>query len=189
MNHSGTRWVWLALVASAAAVAGSLYLSIGMGLIACPLCFYQRTFAMAVFGVLSVGLLAGERRGAFLSLLALPLAVGGLAVAGYHVFLEARGTLECPEGILGLGTAPQQSLAAFVLLTLPLVVDVAGACCGAGVREGSPRPASTLAAFVLGGLFAAGCVFSAPPPKHPDKPYDEPPKVCRPAFHESHGRK
>ena len=36
-----------ALIAAAISVAGSLYLSLGMGLIACPLCFYQRTFAFA----------------------------------------------------------------------------------------------------------------------------------------------
>ena len=38
-----------------ASVAGSLYLSLGLGLIACPLCFYQRTFAFAVLGVLILG--------------------------------------------------------------------------------------------------------------------------------------
>ena len=103
-NETGTLWTWLALLASAAAVAGTLWLSVGMGLVACPLCFYQRTFAMAALGVLVMGLLVGGRRGP-LSLLALPTAVGGLAVAGFHVALEARGTLECPRGVLGLGSA------------------------------------------------------------------------------------
>src|SRR5436190_2221701 len=45
---------WFALLVALVAVAGSLWLSLGMNLKACPLCFYQRTFAMAVFGVLVV---------------------------------------------------------------------------------------------------------------------------------------
>src|SRR5436309_14988321 len=98
-NENSTLETWLALLVSAVAVAGSLWLSLGMGLIACPLCFYQRTFAMSAFGVLAVGLLGSERRG-LLCLLALPLAVGGLAVAGWHVSLEVRGKLECPGGNL-----------------------------------------------------------------------------------------
>src|SRR5712692_3215320 len=128
-NGNGAFWTWLALLAATVAVAGSLWLSLGMGLIACPLCFYQRTFAMSAFGVLAVGLLGSERRG-LLCLLALPLAIGGLAVAGWHVSLEVRGKLECPSGILALGTAPQQSLAAFVFLTVPLLLGARTASAG-----------------------------------------------------------
>ena len=42
-------WMWnvLVLILSCVASAGSLYLSIGLGLKACPLCFYQRSFAIA----------------------------------------------------------------------------------------------------------------------------------------------
>src|SRR5262245_2466312 len=107
---SPSIWTWAALVVSAAALAGSLFLSLGMSLKACPLCFYQRTFAMSLVGVLGIGLLTGAGRGARLALLALPLAAAGLGVALFHVSLEVAGTLECPLGILGIGTAPQQSL-------------------------------------------------------------------------------
>src|SRR5262245_38552223 len=58
-NENATLWNWLALLVSAVAVAGSLWLSLGVELVGCPLCFYQRTFAMCAFGVLLVGLLSG----------------------------------------------------------------------------------------------------------------------------------
>src|SRR5262245_4640704 len=90
---------WLALPVAVVGSAGSVYLSVGMNLKACPLCFYQRSFILGVVGVLGVGLLAGMRRSASLSLLALPLAVAGLFVAGFHVHLERAGVLECPRGV------------------------------------------------------------------------------------------
>src|SRR5262245_43046662 len=108
-----STWIWLALVWSLAGLGGSLYLSLGMHLKACPLCFYQRTFMIS----LCVGLLIGlALKTKFLSLLALPLATGGFGVAGFHVFLEHFGFLECPLGILEAGSAPQQSLALFAVV-------------------------------------------------------------------------
>ena len=38
--------IWAPLLVALLAVTGSLWLSIGMKLKACPLCFYQRTFVM-----------------------------------------------------------------------------------------------------------------------------------------------
>ena len=49
-------WELLALAVSVAALAGSLYLSMGMKLKACPLCLYERTFMMGLVGVLLIGL-------------------------------------------------------------------------------------------------------------------------------------
>src|SRR5262245_300224 len=96
-------WTWAALAVAVLALAGSLVLSLGpdtlgLKLKACPLCLYQRTFVMGVVAVLGVGLLAGPGRPGLLSLLALPLAVGALAVAGFHVRLELGEKLECPPG-------------------------------------------------------------------------------------------
>ena len=87
-------WAWAALVVSFLGSAGSYYLSVGMGLMPCPLCFYQRAFMLGVFAVLAVGLVAGLERTVPLGLLALPLATAGLAVAGYHVNLERVRALE-----------------------------------------------------------------------------------------------
>jgi disulfide bond formation protein DsbB len=148
-----------------------------MELKACPLCFYQRTFMMSLVAVLVTGLLTGVARGGRLTLLALPLAVGGLGVAMFHVWLEIEGTLECPAGIGGVGTAPQQSLAAFGILFILLVLGVAQ------VAEGPTLWVSLAGAAVLGGLLAfASCTSNPPLPSVPQRPYDKPPEVCRPPF-------
>lgn len=178
------HWTWLALLTAAAATAGSLYLSLGMGLEACALCFYQRAFALAACAVLLVGLFAGDRRGSSLSLLALPLAAAGLGIAGFHVSLEKSGALECPRGVLDIGTAPQQSLAVFFMLTALLFLDVASACLRpSGASESAPSSLALIGTCVLGGLMAWACIRSVPPGKGPrTKPYEEPLKVCRPPY-------
>lgn len=166
-------WVWAALLVSVVALAGSLLLSLWLGLKACPLCFYQRTFVMSLVGVLGIGLLTGASRGGRLGLLALPLATAGLGVALFHVFLELNGTLECPSGILGLGTAPQQSLAMFLVLFALLLAEV---------LRSSHWPA-WVGGIVLGGLLALGSCTSNPPmPEAPKQPYPKPADVCRPPF-------
>lgn len=162
---------WAALIVAAATVAGSLYLSIGLNLTACPLCYYQRTFAMSVLGVLVMAL-ATERGTA--AVLALPLAMAGLFVAGYHCYLVASGQLECPLGVFGVGNGPQQSLVAFVLLVLTLAWDASGVS-GHKLLLG-------LGPIVLGLLFAAGSIKSTPPPPVPDKPYSTPLNTCRVPF-------
>jgi hypothetical protein len=164
-------WALLALVVAAAGAAGSLYLSIGMGLKACPLCFYQRTFVMSVVAVLGVGLAVDRARADLLCLLCLPLSVAGLGVAAFHEYLVIDGALECPLGLLNVGTVPAQSVALFVVLTALLAV---GSIRNAGVAAGS---------VALGLLLAWGCVASAPPmPPPPTKAYDKPLDVCRPPF-------
>jgi hypothetical protein len=171
-----SAWVWAALVAAVLGLGGSLFLSLGMNLKACPLCFYQRTFMMSLVAVLAVGLLTKPGRGVPVSLFALPLAAAGLGVALFHVSLEVRGKLECPTGVFGLGTAPQQSLAVFALLFLLLLVSAVqlSATHGWGALLGG---------LLLGGLLAVGSCTSNPPmPPAPAQPYAGPPEVCRPPF-------
>jgi hypothetical protein len=171
--------VWASLFIALVALAGSLWLSIGMKLKACPFCFYQRTFVMGVVAILGIGLLTGRRHGAVLNLLALPLAVGGLAVAVFHVYLELTGKLECPAGVLGIGTAPQQSLIVLIVLVLAVIVGVVGSW-----RTGERHPAAVGAAVVLGLLLAWGAVASSPPmPPVPTQPYTTALDICRPPFH------
>jgi disulfide bond formation protein DsbB len=169
-------WTWLALLVAAVAVAGSLFLSLGMGLKACPLCFYQRTFVMAELGILLVGVLAGPRDSGLLGLLALPPALGALGVAAFHVNLEVTGKLECPAGIIGVGTAPQQSLAALAILAVVLLISVIQARGIAGL-------AWVAGTIVLGALFAYGCIVGSPPmPPAPTKAYEQPLEICRPPY-------
>lgn len=166
----------LAVLVALAGSAGSVYLSTGLGLKACPLCFYQRT---AVF-LVAAGLLLGLVGGALLSRptaawLTVPAAFLGLGVAVWHVMLEGNGTLECPTGLLGLGTAPQQSLALFALLT-PCVL-------WAALREGGAGLGRIGLAAGLGLLGAWLGIKSAPPlPPLPKAPYTDALVICRPPY-------
>jgi hypothetical protein len=165
-------WQFAALLLAVAGLVGSLYLSIGMGLKACPLCFHQRTFVMAAVAGLSLGWFLHLRPEA-LCTLALPLAAGGLSVSVFHVYLEFASKLECPQGILGLGTAPQQS---FVLLALLFVALVAGTWT-------LPRSSLIAAGILLGAVLAAASIWSSPPmPSAPSQAYAEPLTICRPPF-------
>jgi hypothetical protein len=103
----------LAGVAALVAAGGSLYLTLGERLIACPLCLYQRMAAMSVAIILIAGWLFVQPPGRGLSVMAFPLSVCGLTVAAFHVWKEWSGAMVCPMGLWDVGTAPQQSLAAF----------------------------------------------------------------------------
>jgi hypothetical protein len=173
-------WTWVALLLGLIGSAGTLYLSLGdkttfgMSLLPCPLCFYQRTFMLALTTVLLVGLFAGPRQSGFLTLVTLPLTVAGLGVAGWHVYLEETDKLDCPTGALvqldeqfrgkdemhakleELDTAPRESLVIFTLVFLAQILDL--------IRSGSRGGFSfggLLVGLVLGGLLAAGAVTTA----------------------------
>src|SRR5690349_4980818 len=111
---------WVALVVAGVGCLGSMYLSLGMNLLACALCFYQRAFLMSVFGVLALALLGRAR---LAPVVALPPALAGLFIAGFHTFLVTSGKMECPNGVFGLGPAPAQSLVLFAVLVLVLAWD------------------------------------------------------------------
>ena len=174
--------VWISLLLAVLATVGSLYLSLGLGLKACPLCFYQRTFAMAAMCVLGVCLWVERARPGLACVLALPLVVAGLGNAAFHEYLVLFGVLECPQGLFGFGTAPAQSLAMFSLLAVSVV---SGTILG---QHEAPRQRSAEMAvlIVLGGLLAWTCVASSPPvsaaPNQPYDPVEQPLEMCRPAF-------
>ena len=166
-----------ALAVAVVALAGSLWLSLGMRLKACPLCFYQRTFVMGVVAVLGIGLLCGARHHGVLPLLTLPLAVAAFATATFHVVLEWSGRLECPAGVLGVGTAPQQSAAVLALLLVLLAAGTARAR-----RAGESRLAAAAGA-ALGLLLAWAAIASAPAiGTPPTVAYGAPPEICRPPY-------
>jgi disulfide bond formation protein DsbB len=172
-------WAWAALAVSVIVLGGSLYLSLGMKLKACGLCFYQRTFVMGVVGVLALGLCVAWRSPRLVCLLALPAAAGGLGVAVFHVYLEQKGALECPGGLFGWGSAPVQALAAQAVLLAVLGV--------AALRDGGTvgrRGLAAAGAVLLGIVLAAAAVASAPPAEPRTTPYPHPtPDVCRPPYH------
>jgi len=183
---------WVALLVSAATVAGSLALSLSLGHVACPLCFYERTFAMAVFGVLAMSLVSRASLRLPPAILAMPLALSGLLVAAWHSYLVATGALECPAGLLGLGSAPYQSFASFVLIVLTLAWDT-----GSFFRDreahpepgqAPPSPGRILAVAVgpvlLGILLGGACILTSL--RGDKQPYDsakvnatKEPFICR----------
>lgn len=174
----------LALLLSAGAAAGSLYLSLEMNLKACTLCFYQRAFAFGLVGVLASGILAFRDYAARVCLLALPLAVAGLGVAGFHVWLGltewpregVKWYLACPAGIEGYGTAPQQSLAAFGLITAVLLLGGLGEVRVAGRGTGF----ALIVAIALGAGAAVGSVLANPPMSDPKPLPARPLDTCQP---------
>lgn len=110
-------------VVAAVATAGSLWLSLGLGLTPCRLCWYQRILLYPLVVVLGVA--AFEDRPGVLATAA-PLAVAGAAVAAYHSWLQLTttscgfGTVSCAavvwrSPVVGL-TVPNLSLAAFLLI-------------------------------------------------------------------------
>lgn len=170
---------WLGLLVGCVGTAGSLYLSLGMDLQPCPLCYYQRSFVMGTTAVLMLGLLSGTRRLVSVAGLALPLAIAGVGVAGFHVYLEATGKLECPKGILDIGSAPQQSLAALGSLALILLLATFPSLQPSGGVLG------VFLGLILGAGIAYGCIVSVPPPPKRTTPYDPPFKTCRPPYVEA----
>lgn len=143
-------WNVLALCFALIAVAGSFWLWVAPDLKGCPLCSYQRSFVIAVATILLLAQLTELRASAVISVLAMPVAMTGLAIAMYHVERQLAGKMEFSAGLFGLGSAPQQSLAVQALLVIVLLV--------AGIR----RPVLAVA-IAMGILLAYACVQSAAP--------------------------
>ncbi|WP_436926427.1 disulfide bond formation protein B [Halosimplex amylolyticum] len=104
------------------ATTGSLYFSLGMGLVPCELCWYQRILMYPLVVVIGVALLE-RRTGVYRTVL--PLSVGGVAVAAYHSWLQVAAGGQCSFGgscaavqlrVVGL-SIPNLSLIAFALIT------------------------------------------------------------------------
>jgi disulfide bond formation protein DsbB len=125
-----------AAVVAAVATAGSLWLSLGLGLTPCRLCWYQRILMYPLVVVLGVAAVE-DRPGVWRT--ALPLAVPGAGVAAYHSLLQVAAvsgsTCSVAVGCAtvqyalagGLLTVPRLSLLAFLLVSAGLVAVAVGA--------------------------------------------------------------
>ena len=124
----------LAWLMACAATLGALFIGEVMGMTPCVLCWYQRIFMFPLAIILGLACLLDDRRGA---LYALPLAVGGAAMALYHCLLVAgivpKAWVPCGPGpscteqnleILGGIQIPWLSLAAFSAIVLLLVFSL-----------------------------------------------------------------
>jgi disulfide bond formation protein DsbB len=151
-----------ALAAAIASVGGSFSLTLGLGLIACPLCLLQRAFAVAVLGILFLGLVTKIRDTGLVNLLAfLPTMIGTL-IAAWHTVLDVTGQQICPSGVLGLGTTAQQSLASYVLILAALVPGL-----WMDLRAGKVSISTVIWTMLLGGALAFACIVTTPPPEMP----------------------
>jgi len=169
-------WALLALAIALIGCVGTMYLSLGMSLKACPLCFYQRCVLFAIVAIVTLGWMIDHNRMDLYCLLCLPIHLMGLGIAAFHSWLAFANVLECPAGILGLGVAPYQSLTLFILLTVPLV---AGALPAARLSR-SGTVSTLLMVLLLGGVLTYLAKAGSPPlPDAPAKPYDKPPDTCR----------
>ncbi|WP_136687681.1 disulfide bond formation protein B [Halorhabdus amylolytica] len=127
----GSRtWLAVATLIAVVATAGSLYLSLGLGLVPCRLCWYQRILMYPLVIVLGIASFE-NRRGVFRT--ALPLSTLGGGIAAYHSMLQVSAATggACTLGGGGCGTIqlrvlglsiPNLSLLAFALITTAMLV-------------------------------------------------------------------
>ena len=123
----GAAWV-----VSLAATAGSLYLSEGLGLLPCRLCWYQRIAMYPLVVVLGVALL---RKDLEVWKTGVPLAILGGLVSAYHVAVQwlpgvesAGCSLEAPCSVrylvaYGFVTIPVMAGSAFLLIAVLLAAS------------------------------------------------------------------
>ena len=88
LTRPSTGWLWLSAAWPVALLSTFAALFIGevMGMTPCQLCWYQRILMFPLVVILGMAAFGSDRRGA---IYALPLAVGGVAMAGYHTALVA----------------------------------------------------------------------------------------------------
>lgn len=130
----GTGWIWLSAAWCVALVSTVAALFIGevMGMMPCQLCWYQRILMFPLALILGMAAFASDRRG---TIYAMPLALGGVAVSGYHTALIAgwvpQWWIPCGVGpscsdqklvILGDIQIPWLSLLAFTAIVALLLV-------------------------------------------------------------------
>jgi disulfide bond formation protein DsbB len=124
--------LWAAWLVAVLATAGSLAMSEIYHLVPCALCWYQRICMFPLAVILGVGIVRHERQAVAY---ALPLAVVGLVIAGFHSLLQwgiiseaispCSATAACAIkqiNWLGFITIPFMSLLAFGAITAALVV-------------------------------------------------------------------
>lgn len=149
----------LVFLVALTATFGSLFFSEVMGLLPCRFCWFQRILMYPLVIVSAVALLRDDRRA---GLYVLPLSLGGIGVATYHLLLQwgffSESTACASAGppcsaidwiAFGFITIPALSLTAFILISL---------AASASLRQSLEAPRRSRAPrllFVLLGLVSA----------------------------------
>lgn len=106
----------LAWLVAVVATASALFLGEVMGMTPCVLCWWQRIAMFPLVVILGLACYGEDRRGA---VYALPLALAGLVLAGYHTLLVAglvsAAWIPCGAGV----SCAHQSLEIFNGLQIP----------------------------------------------------------------------
>lgn len=126
----GWNWLMAAWAIALVATLAALFLGEVMGMTPCLLCWYQRIFMFPLALILGMAAFAEDRRGA---VYAMPLALGGAVVSGYHSALLAGWVptwwVPCGSGpscskqnleIFGSVQIPWLSLLAFAAIAILL---------------------------------------------------------------------
>ncbi len=121
-------WLAVGTIIAAAATGGSLWLSFGLGLVPCELCWYQRILMYPLVVILGIATI--EKR-PFVYRTAFPFVVGGILLAAYHSWIQyASVQTTCSFGEISCGvvqyriggiTVPNLSLTAFILISVVLL--------------------------------------------------------------------
>lgn len=130
--RSGWGLLFTAWLISLAATLGVLFIGEVMGQVPCNLCWYQRAFMFPLTIVLGVAALRSDIASWWY---ALPLAVGGILVAGFHTLLFVgiipERITQCSRGvsctdaemtILGGLPLPMLALGAFIAIAVLLTL-------------------------------------------------------------------
>jgi disulfide bond formation protein DsbB len=120
-------WLLAGTIVALMATSGSLWFSLGLGLVPCDLCWYQRILMYPL--VVILGVAAYENRPHVWKTV-LPLSIGGVVLAGYHTYLQATvttcsfagpcATIQWKSPLFGL-TIPNLSLIAFALVNIIVI--------------------------------------------------------------------
>lgn len=113
-------WLAAGTLVAVIATAGSLYLSEGLGLVPCDLCWYQHVFMYPLVVVLGIAAIE-DRPGVYRTTLA--LSIPGGVIAANHSAIQRVGSGTCTVGgcgsiqyeVLGL-SVPNLALVAFALV-------------------------------------------------------------------------
>ena len=115
----GGAEVWLAWIFAAVATAGSLFFSEYAEFIPCHLCWFQRIGMYPMAAVLLIAALRRDVRGG--AIYGLPLAVFGICISIYHVYIEHHPSAQTPGCKVGGTTCATEWFKRLGYITIPML--------------------------------------------------------------------
>lgn len=110
--------LYFALVQAMLAVIGSLYYSDIKGYVPCTLCWYQRIFLYPLVLIILVGIIRVDKK---LHWYVLPMAIGGWAIALYHILIQNNIITEAITPCSIVASCRLNQVEYFGFLTIPVM--------------------------------------------------------------------